>query len=256
MIRLLLLGIAVAFIANVDEPAHRTTQAPLQAAGIPVAGGTHDPAGSGNTVMERWSPAAIRANVEWPAGQAGREGQPGQAGCVETAGMYPGDSIEISHRWLPPCARRSYEESGAPHWVTGGWPQAGGGTLSEVALLPVCGGAGAKSRTHAPGFKPPRMGHGFPNTSDYYPPDSQRMGEGGDVVVRACVGKNGFLLAPPVVRRSSGSPRLDAAALKLAGDGSGKYVPATVDGMPVDAWVTFKVTFMLVTTPGADGQQP
>jgi periplasmic protein TonB len=88
-------------------------------------------------------------------------------------------------------------------------------------------------------------GKGFPNTEDFYPPASQRLGESGGVNVRACVGANGRLTADPTIDKSSGSSRLDDGALRLAKAGSGKYKAATEDGKPVDSCFVFKVTFVL-----------
>jgi periplasmic protein TonB len=90
-----------------------------------------------------------------------------------------------------------------------------------------------------------RPGKNFPNTDDYYPPASQRLGESGGVNVRACVGATGKLTAEPSIDKSSGSSRLDEGALRLAKAGSGKYQPATEDGKPVDSCFVFRVTFVL-----------
>jgi protein TonB len=92
---------------------------------------------------------------------------------------------------------------------------------------------------------PPKMGKGFPNTDDYYPSASQRLGESGAVMVHACVGANGRLTAPPTIEKPSASPRLDEGALRLAKAGDGKYVAQTEDGKPVDSCFVFKVTFQL-----------
>ena len=86
---------------------------------------------------------------------------------------------------------------------------------------------------------------GFPASEDYYPSASQRLGESGAALVHACVGANGRLTAAPTLEKTSGSPRLDDGALKLAKAGDGKYKPATEDGKPVDACFTFRVTFQL-----------
>ncbi|TLY62305.1 MAG: energy transducer TonB [Gammaproteobacteria bacterium] len=88
-------------------------------------------------------------------------------------------------------------------------------------------------------------GKNFPNTQDYYPPASQRLGEEGTVNVRACVGANGKLTEDPTVAQSSGTARLDEGALKLAKAGSGKYVPATEDGKPVNSCFVFRIKFQL-----------
>ena len=63
--------------------------------------------------------------------------------------------------------------------------------------------------------------------------------------MRACVGANGKLTEDPTVAQSSGTARLDEGALKLAKAGSGKYVPATEDGKPVNSCFVFRIKFQL-----------
>ncbi len=86
---------------------------------------------------------------------------------------------------------------------------------------------------------------GFPNTEDFYPPASQRLGEEGTTMVKACVGADGKLSAEPAVVKSSGHSRLDEGAIKLAKAGSGKYKPATEDGKPVNSCFDFNIKFQL-----------
>jgi protein TonB len=88
-------------------------------------------------------------------------------------------------------------------------------------------------------------GKGFPQSEDYYPSASQRLGESGAANVRACVSSAGRLTSPPTIDKSSGSSRLDEGALRLAKAGDGKYRPATEDGKPVDSCFVFRVTFQL-----------
>ncbi|MBV8854855.1 MAG: energy transducer TonB [Sinobacteraceae bacterium] len=88
-------------------------------------------------------------------------------------------------------------------------------------------------------------GKNFPNTEDYYPSASKRLGESGSVIVHACVNASGKLTEEPTVQTTSGNPRLDEGAVKLAKAGSGRYRPATEDGKPIDACFPFKVTFSL-----------
>jgi len=92
-----------------------------------------------------------------------------------------------------------------------------------------------------------RPGKNFPNTEDYYPPASQRLGEEGSANVHVCVGPNGKVTEPPTIAQTSGSPRLDEGAIKLATAGSGRYTPATEDGKPVptpDCFV-FRIKFTM-----------
>ena len=64
-------------------------------------------------------------------------------------------------------------------------------------------------------------------------------------VVAVCVGPDGKLTQEPTVAKSSGSPRLDEGALKLAKAGSGRYKPATEDGKAVPACDNVGIRFQL-----------
>jgi outer membrane biosynthesis protein TonB len=99
--------------------------------------------------------------------------------------------------------------------------------------------AAKKAVTHAT----PRPGQGFPQTEDFYPLQSKRLGETGTPDVRACVNADGTLSAPPTLVRTSGSVRLDEAALALAAAGSGHYMPATENGNPVSECFVFRIGF-------------
>ncbi len=86
---------------------------------------------------------------------------------------------------------------------------------------------------------------GFPNAEEYYPAASKRLGEAGVAAVRVCVDGHGQLGADPTIAQSSGSPRLDDAALRLARAGSGHYRPATEDSRPVSSCFAFRIRFAL-----------
>jgi protein TonB len=88
-------------------------------------------------------------------------------------------------------------------------------------------------------------GNGFPNTDDYYPPASIRLGEEGSASVRVCVDDKGRLAAAPTIADSSGSERLDEGALKLARAGSGHYRATLEDGQPVSSCYAFRVRFVM-----------
>ena len=88
-------------------------------------------------------------------------------------------------------------------------------------------------------------GKGFPNTADFYPSASIRLDEMGVVVVRGCVDSTGRLTSDPTLVQSSGKPRLDDAALKLARAGSGHYRATTEDGKPVSSCYAFGIRFDL-----------
>jgi hypothetical protein len=72
---------------------------------------------------------------------------------------------------------------------------------------------------------------------------TKKLGETGASDVRACVDITGKLTMPPTLVRTSGSPRLDQAALKLATAGSGHYLPAIEHGQLVSACFVFRIRF-------------
>lgn len=88
-------------------------------------------------------------------------------------------------------------------------------------------------------------GVGFPNPDDFYPQASIRQRERGLALVNVCVDGSGRLIAQPRIDQSSGSGRLDEAALKLARAGSGHYQPTTEDGRAVSACYPLRVRFQL-----------
>jgi TonB family protein len=76
-----------------------------------------------------------------------------------------------------------------------------------------------------------RVGRDFPNPDAFYPPVSIRREEQGLARVEVCVGPDGALVEEPSVVNTSGSDRLDEAALKLAR--SGHYLAGSIDGLPI-----------------------
>jgi periplasmic protein TonB len=90
-----------------------------------------------------------------------------------------------------------------------------------------------------------KPGKGFPNTEDYYPPSSKRLGEEGTVTVHVCTGANGKLTEEPTVAKTSGNARLDEGAVKLAKAGSGHYTPGTEDGQAATTCNMFNIKFEL-----------
>jgi periplasmic protein TonB len=82
-----------------------------------------------------------------------------------------------------------------------------------------------------------------PPTADYYPPTSIRMNESGSAVIKLCAAADGSVAGTPSLEKSSGSSRLDEAAVKW-----GLHVrmkPETSDGKPIGGCVPLKVTFVL-----------
>jgi TonB family protein len=88
-------------------------------------------------------------------------------------------------------------------------------------------------------------GAGFPDTEDYYPSASQRIGEQGVVQVQVCVKPDGRLSADPTLAESSGFARLDDGALRLAKAASGHYRPSTEDGRAVPSCYAYRIRFKM-----------
>jgi protein TonB len=79
---------------------------------------------------------------------------------------------------------------------------------------------------------------------DYYPATSLRLQEQGTAVVRVCVGASGRRDGVPTIESSSGSRRLDAAAVLWAREALA-FTPATRNGTAVAACKGFRVNFQL-----------
>jgi protein TonB len=91
--------------------------------------------------------------------------------------------------------------------------------------------------------KTPPKGKRFPDTEDYYPAASKRLGEEGVSTVRMCVAPTGKLAEAPTITHSSGSARLDEGAISLAKAAS--YVAGTEDGKPVLDCFSVNIRFKL-----------
>ena len=65
----------------------------------------------------------------------------------------------------------------------------------------------------------------------------------GRSVLCVCVDEKGALTQDPVIAESSGDPRVDSGAVKLARLDSGRYKPAAVDGKPQKGCFRFAVNF-------------
>jgi periplasmic protein TonB len=88
-------------------------------------------------------------------------------------------------------------------------------------------------------------GAGFPDTEDYYPSASKRIGEQGVVQVQVCVRPDGRLSADPTLAQTSGFIRLDDGALRLAKAASGHYRPSTEDGRAVASCYAYRIRFTM-----------
>ena len=84
----------------------------------------------------------------------------------------------------------------------------------------------------------------LPNTEDFYPSASSRLGEEGTATIHVCVDPGGKLTGgTPTVSATSGKPRLDEGAVNLAK--AGRYAPGTEDGKPVEGCFDFRVKIQL-----------
>ncbi len=83
-----------------------------------------------------------------------------------------------------------------------------------------------------------------PNPDEYYPASSARAEEQGTAVVEVCVDPKGKPLREPAIKGSSGFPKLDDAAVKVAK--GGRYIAGQQDGQPMaESCVAFKVKFQI-----------
>lgn len=85
----------------------------------------------------------------------------------------------------------------------------------------------------------------FPSTDDYYPDASRRLGEQGTALVKMCIGAGGRVVGDPAIMRSSGSSRLDQAAIRYARATSGHFSPETRNGVPVTVCTALPIKFQL-----------
>jgi TonB family protein len=122
--------------------------------------------------------------------------------------------------------------------VTGEFSDKPGEVISEPPLPPGAPIHAVQRLAGGPGA-------GFPETAEFYPSHSIRLGEEGISTVQVCVDRKGRLTSEPSTLKGSGSDRLDEAALKLARAGSGHYRATTEDGQPVNSCYAFGVRFQL-----------
>jgi periplasmic protein TonB len=85
----------------------------------------------------------------------------------------------------------------------------------------------------------------FPQPDQYYPDASKRLGEQGTALVKLCVGAGGRVVGEPAITRSTGSSRLDQAAIRYAKGTSGHFRPAMRDGVPITSCVSLPIKFQL-----------
>ena len=85
----------------------------------------------------------------------------------------------------------------------------------------------------------------FPSTDEYYPDASRRLGEQGTALVKLCIGAGGKVVGDPSIERTSGSSRLDDAAVRYAKATSGHFQPETRNGVPVTVCTALPIKFQL-----------
>jgi protein TonB len=91
----------------------------------------------------------------------------------------------------------------------------------------------------------PKIGKGFPNSEDFYPAASKRLGEEGSPTVHVCIGAGGKLTEEPKISGTSGSARLDEGAIALVKAGARYIQPGTEDGKPIDSCFDFRIKFQM-----------
>jgi protein TonB len=92
---------------------------------------------------------------------------------------------------------------------------------------------------------PAKIGKGFPNSEDYYPSASKRLGEEGAPTVHVCFGPDGKPSGPPTIAQSSGKERLDGGAIELAKAGMRYIIPPQEDGKPAAGCLDFRIKFQM-----------
>jgi TonB family protein len=120
---------------------------------------------------------------------------------------------------FPTPSRSNTEQTLSPDvWRVPEVPAVSGGT-GEAVVLP------APTELRYQAVRP---------TDDYYPTTSIQLQEEGVAVVRVCVGADGRIAGTPTVDSSSGSRRLDNAAVAWTREAL-RFTPATREGWPVAA---------------------
>jgi protein TonB len=87
-----------------------------------------------------------------------------------------------------------------------------------------------------------RKGATQPDSEDYYPPSSKRLGEQGTAIVKACLDDKGKV-QDVTIQETTNFPKLDEAAEKYAK--ALRYSPAMENGKPVAGCFPFRVKFKL-----------
>lgn len=112
----------------------------------------------------------------------------------------------------------------------GGSKKVGAGSQNEAGRSGIPGGTSARP-DYGVNPKPP------------YPLLARRMGAQGIVLLRVHVRADGSV-AEAEIKQSSGSALLDDSALRTVRE-SWRFMPARLDGVPVESWVEVPIRFVL-----------
>ncbi|MEG1834288.1 MAG: TonB family protein, partial [Burkholderiaceae bacterium] len=158
--------------------------------------------------------------------------QPAQAEPAAAATVAPPPALtaSASHTLPTPANREASPASDSP--------AAGRATPTAAARSTTDGATAAESAITPPSAHASHLHNRAPR----YPPISRRLGEEGEVVLRLLVQADGSV-GQARVERSSGHPRLDAAALEAARQW--RFAPAHRGGQALDAWHTQALVFQL-----------
>jgi hypothetical protein len=111
-----------------------------------------------------------------------------------------------------------------------------------VNNTPVAAGTGVASEPRAPdGRVIPSPSS--PERCEVAPTAAAGTHASGRSVVCVCTDEKGSLTRDPVIAESSGDPRVDSGAVKMARIDSGRYIPPTVNGQPQSACFRFAIDF-------------
>ncbi|MEG0820756.1 MAG: TonB family protein [Burkholderiaceae bacterium] len=159
--------------------------------------------------------------------------QPAQAEPAAAATVAPPPALtaSASHTLPTPAKREASPASDSP-------AAAGRATPTAAARSTTDGTTAAESAITPPSAHASHLHNRAPR----YPPISRRLGEEGEVVLRLLVQADGSV-GQARVERSSGHPRLDAAALEAARQW--RFAPAHRGGQALDAWHTQALVFQL-----------
>lgn len=145
---------------------------------------------------------------------------------------------EVAQRWTVPDLPRPVVTQEEYRWVQ---PDVGPVTIPAQDVV-VPGTTGDSGATGVPATELRYRATRSPD--DFYPATSVTLQEEGTAVVRVCVAPSGRLEGAPVIERSSGIRRLDAAAIQWAREAL-DFTPATRNGAAVSACKGFRVNFTL-----------